>query len=595
MPKFLGYLILAGLLIFQTGLVTAQPEAVNRQTLLLKLGQLPLAAKSNKAQHPRQPVSLKAKILEEGEISLLKQVFAFDDLQEFSLSELILLEQTILAKAGYRFRAPALQNHFRRFSWYQPRYEHVYDHLTPIDRKNRKTISRMKYFHRNNYPPKSAEVTIRLVAAGQKKALFYGLAPGTKTLELTFAREVDQKSVEKTVGRNFSSPRTLTPNKSRLAYQWLSPRVVQVTIPELAADANGDLLIDFAEARFADGSSLGAKVLFNLGVNPRLYEIDTGKKTVRELATTDNNHAPNTPLISYPADLRWQEIKIFPQNQLVIGTQVLGFSKRNLFTSLSYYSIKEQKSGSFGEETWLATDNEIPGYFLLNGSIYQSSGAFLAQLTFPHRVNILAERFSPDGTRICVVAQMIDEEQGPLLVGLFDNQGKFLKSHSLPNDFYYLAPAQDYFYYNLPLRFTWSDDQQSILLEHRSQQAVYRINLGTGQATLLAANSYHPVSIGEEQILLLKRTGDFQVVNDTGQVIETLPVPIITPSEIAEFKDYWGYLTNYYYTNGLVIFANRQGEVIIYDLLQKQKERVVLGKQGRIVGVGAEKVYVLVE
>mgnify|MGYP001293360746 CR=1 FL=1 len=64
-----------------------------------------------------------------------------DDLRGRSLRELSLLRNTIYARAGNPFRRPWLHAHFSAQSWYAPKETWDPSKITPVDKKNARTIA----------------------------------------------------------------------------------------------------------------------------------------------------------------------------------------------------------------------------------------------------------------------------------------------------------------------------------------------------------------------------------------------------------------------------------------------------------------------
>ena len=70
------------------------------------------------------------------------------DLENIGSDDLRLLRNEIFARKGYRFRSVELGNYFKKFNWYNPRFEkeEITNYLTEIDNLNIELISKQEEF-----------------------------------------------------------------------------------------------------------------------------------------------------------------------------------------------------------------------------------------------------------------------------------------------------------------------------------------------------------------------------------------------------------------------------------------------------------------
>jgi hypothetical protein len=79
---------------------------------------------------------IKQRIINEGDLSYLNCSFDFINLSILSKSDLRILRNTIFAVHGLIFKSTDLNEHFRKFLWYKPKYNDVNDQLTQYDKYN---------------------------------------------------------------------------------------------------------------------------------------------------------------------------------------------------------------------------------------------------------------------------------------------------------------------------------------------------------------------------------------------------------------------------------------------------------------------------
>ena len=65
---------------------------------------------------------------------------------KYSFDSLLLKRNEIFARYGYIFKSKKLQEYFRKFDWYAPRYNNVNKYLNDIDKQNIKIIRKIEHF-----------------------------------------------------------------------------------------------------------------------------------------------------------------------------------------------------------------------------------------------------------------------------------------------------------------------------------------------------------------------------------------------------------------------------------------------------------------
>jgi len=89
---------------------------------------------------PNVGFSAGKRVIYNGTIQLLDFIIPDSALAVLSKEELRVLRNSIYAKHGMIFQSNDLTNHFRQFSWYNPRSGNVENRLTDIDKENIKSI-----------------------------------------------------------------------------------------------------------------------------------------------------------------------------------------------------------------------------------------------------------------------------------------------------------------------------------------------------------------------------------------------------------------------------------------------------------------------
>ena len=93
---------------------------------------------------------LLTEIIMNGNISYLDNLLKLEQINNFSLTELRILRNTIYARYGYKFVSDDLTTHFSQFSWYEGNEISVENALTSTDWKNIRLIKILE----NYYPTK---------------------------------------------------------------------------------------------------------------------------------------------------------------------------------------------------------------------------------------------------------------------------------------------------------------------------------------------------------------------------------------------------------------------------------------------------------
>jgi hypothetical protein len=82
-----------------------------------------------------------------GNTSHLNNLLTVDQINNFSISELRILRNTIFARYGYKFTSYDLANHFLQFPWYEGTKTSVENELTLIDWKNIELIKILEKYY----------------------------------------------------------------------------------------------------------------------------------------------------------------------------------------------------------------------------------------------------------------------------------------------------------------------------------------------------------------------------------------------------------------------------------------------------------------
>ncbi|GHV54952.1 hypothetical protein AGMMS49579_16570 [Spirochaetia bacterium] len=88
--------------------------------------------------------NFKNKIINNGDINMLKSIINFQSLISFSKDELRLLRNMIYAKYNYSFKSNELRNYFSKFKWYEGIKTNVDESLTELDKINIRFIQEIE-------------------------------------------------------------------------------------------------------------------------------------------------------------------------------------------------------------------------------------------------------------------------------------------------------------------------------------------------------------------------------------------------------------------------------------------------------------------
>jgi len=84
------------------------------------------------------------RVIQQGDLSALNNVFSWNELGRLSQSDLRILRNTIFARYGRTFTSEDLTRHFRQFAWYNPTHSNVDRFLTATDNENVRRIQELE-------------------------------------------------------------------------------------------------------------------------------------------------------------------------------------------------------------------------------------------------------------------------------------------------------------------------------------------------------------------------------------------------------------------------------------------------------------------